>query len=128
MLPLALQALPTFFGTMSASNEKEHLSGVPVAVVGAQMLPDLLMETFLCPTNSSQILASAQALCLPLRKLQSLLALLDAGIQDFITAWEEGHLLKDGWSKAEIEHMLLALFQDSEYRRQAIHRIRLYKP
>ena len=63
------------------------------------------------------------ARCLPLRKLRMLLRLLDTGLREVLALWKAGHLQVDGFTGLEVQHLLKALFQDSEYRREAIGEI-----
>ena len=53
------------------------------------------------------------ARCAPLRRLRSLLALLEAGMRDVVAGWLDGSLARAGWVQAEVEHLLAALFEDS---------------
>ena len=53
------------------------------------------------------------ARCAPLRRLRSLLSLLEAGMRDVVAGWLDGSLVRDGWARAEVEHLLAALFEDS---------------
>ena len=64
------------------------------------------------------------ARCAPLRRLRSLLSLLEAGMRDVVAGWLDGSLVRDGWARAEVEHLLAALFEDSEYRQDAMARVR----
>lgn len=74
--------------------------------------------------SCAQVTAAALSRCTPLRKLRSLLVLLDADLKEFVTSWSEGLLQRDGWEKAEVERLVGSLFEDSDYRRQALARIR----
>ena len=64
------------------------------------------------------------ARCAPLRRLRSLLALLEAGMRDVVAGWLDGSLARAGWVQAKVEHLLVALFEDSEYRQDAMARVR----
>lgn len=71
-----------------------------------------------------QISAAVLSRCAPLRRLRSLLGLLEAGMADVVNGWVNGSLAQDGWEMLEVEHMINALFEDSEYRRDALKRVR----
>jgi hypothetical protein len=64
-----------------------------------------------------------KARCQSLRKLSSLLNLLDAGLRDMLSAWMKGDLQSDGWEQEEVQQLILSLFQDSEFRRDALDQL-----
>ena len=70
-----------------------------------------------------QISAAVLSRCAPLRRLRSLLGLLEAGMADVVNGWVNGSLAQDGWERLQVEHMINALFEDSEYRRDALKRV-----
>jgi hypothetical protein len=63
------------------------------------------------------------ARCGPLRKLRSLLKMLDAGMRDIVAAWERRELQAVGFDAGEVVQLVCALFEASEYRRDAVARI-----
>jgi len=42
---------------------------------------------------------------------------------DVVNGWEDGSLPREGWERSEIEHLINALFEESEYRRDALKRV-----
>ncbi len=73
------------------------------------------------PTQLREVVAST---CQPLLKLRKLLELLDTGLRETVVAWEKRRLQAVGFTADEVVHLLCALFEPSEYRRDAIARIR----
>eukprot|EP00195_Chlamydomonas_chlamydogama_P014331 CAMPEP_0202913874 /NCGR_PEP_ID=MMETSP1392-20130828/61677_1 /ASSEMBLY_ACC=CAM_ASM_000868 /TAXON_ID=225041 /ORGANISM="Chlamydomonas chlamydogama, Strain SAG 11-48b" /LENGTH=777 /DNA_ID=CAMNT_0049605309 /DNA_START=18 /DNA_END=2351 /DNA_ORIENTATION=- len=104
--PLVDEALPTMLGAQPPAApgkaQQQQLSGIPLAVV----------------------LEAATAACTPLRKLRTLLSLLEAGMKEIVGRWQQRALQADGLDQEDVEHMLCALFQDSQYRREALARVR----
>ncbi|KAG1669008.1 hypothetical protein FOA52_000601 [Chlamydomonas sp. UWO 241] len=110
--PVADEALPALLGLPppGTPGQQQHgqepaLSGVPLAVLSA----------------------AVAARCTPLRKLRSLIGLLDSGMVVLVDGWCDGALARDGWGRTEVERVLCALFQDSEYRHMALARVRTAK-
>ncbi|GFH18914.1 centromere/kinetochore zw10-like protein, partial [Haematococcus lacustris] len=67
--------------------------------------------------------------CTPLRKLRTLTQLLDAPMRDIVALWEQRELqvgcLREaaGFDPDDVQHLLCALFEASEYRRDALARV-----
>ncbi|GFH28191.1 uncharacterized protein HaLaN_26638, partial [Haematococcus lacustris] len=61
--------------------------------------------------------------CTPLRKLRTLTQLLDAPMRDIVALWEQRELQAAGFNADDVQHLLCALFEASEYRRDALARV-----
>eukprot|EP00955_Chlamydomonas_euryale_P009457 100992-Chlamydomonas_euryale.AAC.1 len=57
--------------------------------------------------------AAVHSHCAPLRKLQHVVHLLSASMADLVSAWADGSLAAAGWTRAEAERLLCALFEVS---------------
>lgn len=70
-----------------------------------------------------QVATALQQQVSSLRKLNSVLGLLEARLADIVAGWETGDLQAAGLSLREVEHMVLALFEDTDYRAQCLQRM-----
>ncbi len=58
-----------------------------------------------------------------LRKLRVLLRLLNARLAEILRDWESGQLSNEGLTLREARHMVCALFEDTDYRAEALQRM-----
>lgn len=58
-----------------------------------------------------------------LRKLRVILSMLDARLSDIVGMWERGELTAGGLSRGEVERLVEALFEDTDYRAQCLQHI-----
>lgn len=61
--------------------------------------------------------------CPALKKAQGVLDLLQCRLADIVGAWERGVLTADGFTLQEVEGLVLALFEDTDYRAECLQRI-----
>lgn len=130
--PLAHDALHALLGMTSQSGNgtqgngasDSSVPGVPTDLASVALAVGFWGVTDKSAEVTTRSCAQVLSCCTPLRKLRSLLVLLDAGLKEFVISWSEGLLQRDGWEKAEVERLVGSLFEDSDYRRQAIARIR----
>jgi len=65
-----------------------------------------------------------EARCVPLGKLRMLMDVLDAPMKQIVSLWERRDMQVVGFNASEVEHLLMALFEQSQHMRSAIARIR----
>jgi hypothetical protein len=51
------------------------------------------------------------------------LQLLQCRLADIVGAWEQGALTADGFTLPEVEGLVMALFEDTDYRAECLQRI-----
>ena len=61
--------------------------------------------------------------CPNLRKAGRVLELLQLRLADIVGAWERGALGADGFTLQEVEGLVCALFEDTDYRAECLQRI-----
>lgn len=61
--------------------------------------------------------------CPALKKAQGVLDLLQCRLADIVGAWERGVLTADGFTLQEVEGLVMALFEDTDYRAECLQRI-----
>lgn len=83
------------------------------------MLGGMLRSMFICLQVSSALLHR----CSLLRKLAAVLGLLEARLADIVSAWEHGALKAAGLSLPEVGRLVVALFEDTDYRAQCLQRM-----
>jgi hypothetical protein len=66
---------------------------------------------------------SLQQRCQGLRKLDAVLCLLSQRLADIVAAWESGALSAAGLSLREVEGLVAALFEDTDYRAECLQRM-----
>jgi hypothetical protein len=76
-------------------------------------------STVLC----SQAHDALQYRCPALKKAQGVLKLLQCRLADIVAAWEQGSLTTDGFTLQEVEGLVVALFEDTDYRAECLQRI-----
>lgn len=64
-----------------------------------------------------------QARCPTLKKALGVLQLLQCRLADIVDAWEQGALAADGFTLPEVEGLVCALFEDTDYRAECLQRI-----
>lgn len=70
-----------------------------------------------------QVGAALHHRCHSLRKLDAVLGLLEARLADIVSAWEVGALKAAGLSLPDVERLVVALFEDTDYRAQCLQRM-----
>eukprot|EP00878_Enallax_costatus_P008594 GHUV01008985.1.p1 GENE.GHUV01008985.1~~GHUV01008985.1.p1 ORF type:complete len:754 (+),score=301.21 GHUV01008985.1:377-2638(+) len=61
--------------------------------------------------------------CNAFKRLAAVLELLEAKLAGIVSKWESGELMAAGLALREVEHMVLALFEDTDYRAQCLQRM-----
>lgn len=61
--------------------------------------------------------------CPALKKAQGVLDLLQCRLAEIVDVWERGVLVNDGFTLQEVEGLVVALFEDTDYRAQCLQRI-----
>lgn len=70
-----------------------------------------------------QVAAALHQRCSTLRKLGAVLGLLEARLADIVGAWEAGALRSAGLGLSEVENLVVALFEDTDYRAQCLQQM-----
>lgn len=71
-----------------------------------------------------EVLAAAvRARTWGLRKLGAVLGLMTARLADVVARWRDGSLLREGLSLGEVEKLVMALFEDTDYRAQCLQKM-----
>ncbi len=78
-----------------------------------------------CVHGLPQMAHAVEASTPGLRKLRAVLLVLEARLADIVRMWEMGQLAKAGLSRAEVERLVCALFEDTDFRAQCLQRIRV---
>ena len=97
--PLAEEALPTLLSSLSSGGA---VSGVPLSLISAAVVSN----------------------CVHLRRLVSLIHILDAKMAWIVEKWQAGAPRRDGWSRDEVTGLMRALFEDSSYRAEGLSKIK----
>jgi len=75
------------------------------------------------PCACLQVQSTLQNRCHILIKAQCVLQLLQYRLADIVRAWEGGQLTQAGLSLPEVEGLVCALFEDTDYRAECLQRI-----
>jgi hypothetical protein len=70
-----------------------------------------------------QVAGALHHRCSSLRKLDAVLGLLTARLAQIVEAWERGQLQPAGLSLGEVRRLVVALFEDTDYRAQCLQRM-----
>eukprot|EP00775_Hariotina_reticulata_P007918 gene7918-8114_t len=100
--PVLEGALPELLGDVDLSSQ-----AVPAADVDLKELVSVAL----------------QHRCHNLRKLDAVLGLLEARLADIVSAWEIGALQAAGLSLPDVGQLVVALFEDTDYRAQCLQRM-----
>lgn len=77
---------------------------------------------------SAQVDAALYQRCSALRRLAAVIGLLEAKLADIVIRWESGQLMATGLTLHEVRHLVLALFEDTDYRAQCLQRMEAAQP
>ena len=70
-----------------------------------------------------QVLKSLHNRCHALTKAECVLGLLQSRLADIVQGWEDGRLSAAGLVLPEVESLVVALFEDTDYRAECLQRI-----
>jgi hypothetical protein len=98
-----------------------------------ELLADADLDGQITPTDAGFNLKDIVAAALPqrcseLRRLRAVLGLLDARLSDIVAAWEAGSLSAAGLALHEVGRLVMALFEDTDYRAQCLQRMEVAQP
>ncbi|XP_019052742.1 PREDICTED: centromere/kinetochore protein zw10 homolog isoform X3 [Nelumbo nucifera] len=102
LIHLTVESLSSLFESLIAINEKKKSQEGFTSVQLEELLPSL-------------------------RKLRKLADLLDMPLKSITTAWESGELVSCGFTSAEVQNFIKAIFTDSPLRKECLFRIECSK-
>lgn len=95
-------------------------TGLPA---GCQSHGAVFCRCCVCVHCALQAHDALQYRCPALKKAQGVLDLLQCRLADIVGAWERGVLTADGFTLQEVEGLVMALFEDTDYRAECLQRI-----
>lgn len=104
--------------------------GPPPAAAASHLSPSEAGKASDSAPPPEEAEAFAQALqsavrsnCTAFRKLAAVLSTLDAKLMDIVQAWESKRLQESGLKRREVEQLIGALFEDTDYRARCLARL-----